>query len=101
MGNLAHRWVTCEVCSSVVLVTSGAVTVIPTVPGAVLLKQCPCSLIVLVFSGVVTVVPAVPGAVPLEISPLCGTFVVTRVAYHKAQTGEYHPIKIYPPKLPL
>ena len=56
-------------CSLIVLVTSGAVTVVPTVPGAVPLEQCPCSLIVLVTSGAVTVVPKVPGAVPLEISP--------------------------------
>ena len=69
MGNLAHRWVTFEVCSSIVLVTSGAVTVVPTVPGAVPLEQCPCSLIVLVTSGAVTVVPTVPGAVLLEILP--------------------------------
>ena len=68
MGNLAHRWVTSEVCSSIVLVTSGVVTVVPTVPGAVPLDQCPCSLIVLVTSGAVTVSPTLPGAVPLEIS---------------------------------
>ena len=47
MGNLAHRWGTSEVCSSIVLVTSGAVTVLPTVTGAVPLEQCPCSMIVL------------------------------------------------------
>ena len=58
MGNLAHRWLTSEVCSLIVLVTSGAVTVIPTVPGALPLEQCPCSLMVIVTSG----------AVPLEIS---------------------------------
>ena len=69
MGNLARRWVTSEVCSSIVLVTSGAVTVVPTVPRVVALEQCSCSLIVLVTSGAVTVVPTVPGAVPLEISP--------------------------------
>ena len=69
MGNLAHRWVTSEVYSSIVLVTSGAVTVVPTVPGVVPLEQCPCSLIVLVTSGAVTVVPTVPAAVPFEISP--------------------------------
>ena len=57
IGNLAHRWVTSEVCWSIVLVTSGAVTVVPTVPGAVPLEQCPCSLIILVTSGAVTVVP--------------------------------------------
>ena len=68
MGNLAHQWVTSEVCSSIVLVTSGAVTVVPTVPWAVPLEQCPCALIVLVTSGAVTVVPTVPGAVLLEIS---------------------------------
>ena len=68
MDNLAHRWVTSEVCSSIVLVTSGAVTVVRIVPGAVPLEQCPCSLIVLVTSGAVTVVPTVRGAVPLEIS---------------------------------
>ena len=39
--------VTSEACSSIVLVASGAVTVVPTVPGAVPLGQCPCSLIVL------------------------------------------------------
>ena len=60
---------TSEVCSSIVLVTSGTVTVVPRVPGAVPLEQCPCSLIVLVTSGEVTVVPTVPGAVPSEISP--------------------------------
>ena len=64
IGNL-----TSEVCSSILLVTSGAVTVVPTVPGAVPLEQCPCSLIILVTSGAVTVVPTVPGAVPLEFSP--------------------------------
>ena len=69
MGNLEHRWLTSEVCSSIVLVTSGAVTVVPTVSGAVPSEQCPCSLIVLVTSGAVTVVPIVPGAVPLDISP--------------------------------
>ena len=62
IGNLAHRW-------AIVLVTSGAVIVVPTVLGAVPLEQCPCSLIVLVTSGAVTVVPTLPGAVPLEISP--------------------------------
>ena len=56
---------TSEVYSSIVLVISGAVTV---VLGAVPLEQCPCSLIEHVFSGAVTVVPTVPGAVPLEIS---------------------------------
>ena len=69
MGNLAHRCVTYEVCSSIVLVTSGAVTVVTTATGAVPLEQCPCSSVVLVTSRAVTVVPAVPGAVPLEISP--------------------------------
>ena len=33
------------------------------------LEQCPCSLIVLVTSGAVTVVPTVPRAVNLDISP--------------------------------
>ena len=69
MGNLAHQWVTSEVCSLILLVTSGAVTVVPTVSGAVPLEQCPCSLIVLVTSGAVTVVPTETGAVPLEILP--------------------------------
>ena len=69
MGILAHRWVTSEVCSSIVLVTSGAVTAVPTVPGVVSLKQCPCSLIVLVTSRARTVVPTKPEAVPLQISP--------------------------------
>ena len=41
MGNLADRWVTSEVCSSIVLVTSGAVTVISTVPGVVPLEISP------------------------------------------------------------
>ena len=68
MGKLAHQWVTSEVCSSKVLVTSGAVTVVPTVPGAVPLEQCPCSLIVLVTSGAITVVPTVSGAVSSDIS---------------------------------
>ena len=69
IGNLAHRWVTSEVCSSIVFVTSGAITVVPTVPGAVPFEQSPCSLIVLATSGAVTVVPTVSGAVPLKISP--------------------------------
>ena len=69
MGKLAHRWVTSEVSSSIVLVTSGAVTVVSTVPGAVPLEQCRRSLIVLVTSRAVTVVPTTPGAVPLEILP--------------------------------
>ena len=59
---------TSEVCSSIVLVTSGAVTRVPTVPGAVPLEQCPYSLYVLVPSGAVTKVPTVPGAKRLEIS---------------------------------
>ena len=69
MGNLAHRWVTSEVCSSIGLVTSGGVTVVPTVPGAEPLEQCPCSLIVLVTSRAVTLVATVAGEVPLKILP--------------------------------
>ena len=69
IGNLAHRLMTSEVCSSIILVISGAVSVVTTVPGAVPLEQCPCSLIVLVTSGAVTVVPTVPGAVPLKQCP--------------------------------
>ena len=43
-GAPVGNWpVTSEVCSSIVLVTSGAVTVVPTVPGAVPLEQCPWS----------------------------------------------------------
>ena len=38
MGNLAHQCVTFEVCSLIVLVTSRAVTVVPTVPEAVPLE---------------------------------------------------------------
>ena len=69
IGKLVHRWLTSEVCSSKVLVPSGAVTVVPTVPGAVPVEQCTCWLIVLVTSGALTVVPTVPRAVPLENSP--------------------------------
>ena len=69
MGNLADQWLTSGEYSSIVLVTSGPVTVVPTVPGAVPLEQCPCSLIVHVTSGAVTVRTTVPGAVPFEISP--------------------------------
>ena len=32
--------------------------------------------------------------------PLCDTLLVTGVAHHKAQSGEYHPIKLYLPKVP-
>ena len=77
MGNLKHRLVTSDVCSSIVFVTSGAVTVVPTVPGAVPLEQFPCSLIVLVTSGAVTVVPTVTGAVPLEQCPCSLIVLVT------------------------
>ena len=41
MENLAHRWVTYEVCSSIVLVTSGAANVVTTAPGAVPLQVSP------------------------------------------------------------